>query len=162
MTEHKFQIKDELKLIPGMAIGLAIAVFAAIQVLVHFVLSHTHNPPPAPLRVFFGLFAGGLLAMFFLLWGYVYRDAKRRGMNPLLWLMIVVLVPNALGFLVYFLVRSEVIGKCPNCGAMVRNSFNFCPKCNHALVPVCPHCRHTIGAGDMFCPYCGKEVGARA
>lgn len=162
MAQHRFQLKQELKIIPGVAIGLAVVAFVGLQVLLQWLMHLDHNPPPAPFRFFIGLTLGTIFAVLILLCGYVYRDAKRRGMNAGLWLLVVIFVPNALGFIIYFLMRGELTGRCPKCGATIRPGFNFCPKCNHALAPVCPKCRHAISSTDVYCPYCGSEVAVRA
>ncbi len=160
MTQQRFQLTEELKIVPGVAIGLAAAVFVGAQVFWHVVIAHQHDAPPVPLRIFLGFMTGAIIAVIFLMCGYVYRDAKRRGMNALLWLLLVIFIPNALGFIVYFLVRHPLTEKCPRCGAAVSAGFNFCPKCNYALAPVCPNCRRSISTGDLYCPYCGTQVAA--
>ena len=38
---------------------------------------------------------------------YVYRDAKRRGMNAALWTLIAILAPSLIGFIIYLLVRGN-------------------------------------------------------
>ena len=38
---------------------------------------------------------------------YVWRDAKRRRMNAVLWTIIAVFAPTLIGFIVYLLVRSS-------------------------------------------------------
>ena len=62
------------------------------------------------------------LASLLLAFGYVNRDAKRRGMNSALWtILVVVLSPGwlALGFFIYFLMREPLPYNCPQCGATV-------------------------------------------
>lgn len=158
MTQQKFQLKEELKIVPGVAIGLALITFVGMQVLINVLMGLDHNPPPVPFRILIGLMAGTIFGVVILLWGYVYRDAKRRGMNPLLWLLVAILVPNALGFIVYFLMRSELVEQCPHCGATVKSGFNFCPKCNFELAPVCPQCHRATNPGDVYCPHCGTKL----
>lgn len=162
MTQQKFQLQEELKIIPGVAIGLAVAAFIGIQVLFNVLMAKDHNPPPVPLRIFLGLLVGIVIGVIILLYGYVYRDAKRRAMNPLLWLFVVILVPNALGFVVYFLVRQGLTEHCPRCRATVMSGSNFCPKCSFALAPVCPQCRQSVGSDDLYCPHCGTALAAHA
>ena len=49
---------------------------------------------------------------------YVYRDAKRRGMNAALWTLIAILAPSLIGFIIYLLVRGNYSNlKCPRCAA---------------------------------------------
>ena len=40
--------------------------------------------------------------------GYVYADAKRRGMRPVLWTLIAALFPHLFGFLLYFALRQPM------------------------------------------------------
>ena len=159
MIEVKPNIVDEVKVIPWWAIGLAVVLFAGIQVLMHVVLFRL-DPHPAPLafRIFIGFMAGAALAFFVLLVGYVNRDARRRGMNVALWTVLVIFVPYAIGLIIYFLMRHPLRMACPECGAMADPAFNFCPKCKFNLHPTCLECHRAVQPGDLYCPFCGKEL----
>jgi hypothetical protein len=101
------------------------------------------------------------LAALLLAFGYVNRDAKRRGMNSALWtILVVVLSPGwlALGFFIYFLMREPLPYSCPQCGATVGARFNYCPNCKCNLRPSCPQCKREVGETDKFCPYCACEL----
>src|SRR3972149_3210095 len=50
---------------------------------------------------------------------YVYHDAERRGMSPALWTLISVFAPYFIGLIVYLVVRSPVLTRCPACGAAI-------------------------------------------
>ena len=63
---------------------------------------------------------------------WVYKDAKARGENAVLWL-IVVLLTGIIGLIIYVLVRSK------------------------GDVAPCPHCNNKRLAGLATCPHCGKE-----
>src|SRR3954466_5801416 len=52
-----------------------------------------------------GVAFGAVAAASTLLAGYVYADASRRGMPPIPWTALALLVPNGLGFVLYFLLR---------------------------------------------------------
>ena len=159
MNEEKPQIGEEVRLIPWWAIGLAVVIFIGFQVLMHTILARPeHHPPPLPLRTFFSIMGGAILAFLVLLIGYVNRDAKRRGMNTALWTLLVIFIPNAIGFIIYFLLRQPLMVKCPQCSSMAHPSFNFCPKCKYNLRPTCPSCRRAVQVGDTFCPYCAREL----
>lgn len=159
MNEEKPQITEEVRVIPWWAIGLAIVFFAGLQVLMHLVIfPREPHPSPYGLRIFVGLMGGVVLAFFVLLVGYVNRDAKRRGMNTALWTLLVIFIPNAIGFIIYFLLRQPLMVKCPQCGAMATPSFNYCPKCKYNLRPTCPQCQHAVCAGDTYCPYCARAL----
>jgi predicted amidophosphoribosyltransferase len=51
-----------------------------------------------------------------------------------LWTLLVVLIPNCLGFVVYFLVRKSAGHPCPNCGAPLGQDALFCSRCGHQLM----------------------------
>jgi ABC-type Fe3+ transport system permease subunit/RNA polymerase subunit RPABC4/transcription elongation factor Spt4 len=101
------------------------------------------------------------LGGFLLFLGYVYRDAKRRGMHAGLWLtLILILSPAylAIGFLLYFFLREPLPYPCPQCGTTVGPRFNYCPNCDNNLHPACPHCRQEVSEADKFCPNCGNTL----
>ena len=159
MTEVKPNIVEEVKVIPWWAIGLAVLLFAGVQVLMHVVLfGLDQHPAPLAWRIFIGFMAGAALACFVLLVGYVNRDARRRGMNVALWTVLVIFVPYAVGFIIYFLMRQPLRIACPKCGAMADPAFNFCPKCKFNLHPACPECHRAVQAVDLYCPFCAKEL----
>lgn len=102
-----------------------------------------------------------LFATFMLMLGYVNRDAKRRGMNSVLWtLLVLVLSPGyvGIGFIIYFLIRDPLPYACPRCSQLVGPRFNFCPNCRSDLHPSCPNCKREIAETDKFCPYCAYEL----
>jgi RNA polymerase subunit RPABC4/transcription elongation factor Spt4 len=163
-TSHEgFDIREEVKVIPAWAIVLAVGFFVGVQALLHLVIfPRDLHAPPLVLRAVFGLIPACVLAFFTLLVGYVNRDTKRRGMNRTLWTILVIFVPNAIGFIIYFLMRQPVQATCPQCAATVNPAFNYCPRCKFNLHPACPQCHRTIEAGDTFCPYCASELKAPA
>jgi len=97
-----------------------------------------------------------------LLVGYINRDAKRRGMSPTLWTIVAVIIPNALGIILYFILRQPRSGACPQCACAVQTGFNFCPRCSYKLSPSCLQCQRVVGVNDVFCPYCGASLRNQA
>jgi RNA polymerase subunit RPABC4/transcription elongation factor Spt4 len=98
--------------------------------------------------------------MLFML-GYVYRDAKRRGMNPALWTLLVLILSGGyflIGLIIYLLVREPLPYTCPQCASTVNARFNFCPNCKYNLHPACPQCQREVSDDDKFCPYCATEL----
>lgn len=163
MRDERFNIREEAKLIPAWAIVLAVLAFIGMLALFLLVaFRHEPNPPPIPLQVFISFLPGSILALFLLLGGYVNRDTKRRGMNRALWTILVFIVPNGIGFILYFLLRQPLRTPCPQCGALATTSFNFCPKCKFNLHPACPVCHRAVRLGDTFCPYCAHDLAADA
>lgn len=76
-----------------------------------------------------GTFVGGLFAVWVLGLGYVYGDADRREMPAILWLLVAALVPNLLGFLLYFVLRKPLGHPCPQCGQAITPEQRFCSWC---------------------------------
>jgi hypothetical protein len=108
-------------------------------------------------------FGAFIFAVLILTLGYVYRDAKRRGMNPALWtLLVLILAPMYLfiGLIIYLLVRDPLPYTCPQCASTVSARFNFCPNCKYNLHPACPQCQQEVADTDKFCPYCATELAA--
>lgn len=69
-----------------------------------------------------------VMGMFLGLW--TYRDASNRGLNAALWTAIVILGPNGIGLLIYFLVaRKQNNVKCSNCDSNISNSSKYCINC---------------------------------
>ena len=92
----------------------------------------------------------------------VYGDAKRRGMRHVLWTLVAMFVPNALGFIAYFILRDPLLQPCAACGATARRDFAFCPQCGSPLPRVCPSCRRPVEPIWPHCAHCGQKVHAQA
>jgi hypothetical protein len=93
--------------------------------------------------------------------GYVYRDAKRRGMHPGLWTLLVLILSGGyffIGLIIYLLVREPLPYNCPQCATTVSARFNFCPNCKYNLHPACPQCQREVSDSDKFCPFCATEL----
>jgi hypothetical protein len=102
-----------------------------------------------------------LISATLFMFGYVYRDAKRRDMNPILWTIVVLILSPSFGVLsliIYLLVREPLPYACPQCATCVSARFNFCPNCKTNLHPACPHCQREVSDTDKFCPYCGNDL----
>ena len=78
----------------------------------------------------------GILILF-----WVYQDAESRGMNGVLWAIIVFFF-NIFGLILYLLVRESppgaAFGKritrvCPQCGQVLTEEAKFCPRCGKPL-----------------------------
>jgi hypothetical protein len=149
----------ELRIIPWWGYALAVAVYVGIQVLFHGVAwPREINPPRLAFRVLFPLFMGMIPACLVLLIGYVNRDAGRRRMSRALWTIVVIFVPSAIGFVLYFLLRNPIQGGCPGCGSMVDSGANYCPRCRYNFHPTCTQCKAAVHPGDRFCARCGAEL----
>jgi hypothetical protein len=164
MNEPRSHFRSELAIIPPIARVIAVLAFAIMQIcLLGLVPRYVHGPdvPPMPALVAISIGGGIILAIVVLMIGYVNADSKRRGMNSLLWTLLVIFIPKALGFLAYFLLRKPLLIPCPNCGTWLGSDFRYCPKCGHALTPTCSHCARSISHDYVCCPYCGKAVATQ-
>jgi predicted RNA-binding Zn-ribbon protein involved in translation (DUF1610 family) len=76
-----------------------------------------------------------LTAVFFIA-RWIYFDAKLRGMNPWLWVLLTVfLSPNFIGLIIYLLVRNPVQTiKCKHCHADISRSVVYCPSCGTKII----------------------------
>jgi Double zinc ribbon len=161
-NESSTHFMDEIRIISPVAFVIAALGFLGILTLVIGLTLSDKNPPPLAAMVAVGIFAGTALACYILLIGYVSRDAGRRGMNRLLWTLLAIFIPNALGIVLYFILRKPLIAHCPQCGTALESGFGFCPSCRYRLNPVCGHCQRAVHAGDKYCPYCGGDLAAGA
>ena len=108
-----------------------------------------------------------IIWIFVIIW--VYKDAERRGMNGVLWSLLV-FIGNLIGLLIYLIVRSDTtLGKeekseikeprpCPNCGEPVAEHFIYCPYCGTRLQLICPKCGKPVDKSWQACPYCGEKL----
>ncbi len=161
MNSQRSHFEEEMSIIPaGWAVAAGLCA-VGVEILFHVLVprwSH-HDLPPEPWWAIIGITAAVFMAAMVLLLGYIYADAKRRGMNAILWTLLIILIPKPIGFIAYFLLRKPLLLPCPKCGASVQQDFHFCPNCRCALGPTCLNCGRSIGAGFACCPYCGKPVG---
>jgi Double zinc ribbon/Phospholipase_D-nuclease N-terminal len=149
------RFKDEIRIIPSWVFFLAALVFVSGAVLFAVLVGRDRHAPPLAVRELLGVMAGAVFACYILLIAYINRDAGRRRMSRWLWTLIAIVIPNALGIVLYFILRKPRAANCPQCDFEVEPGFSFCPRCRARLQPVCPHCQRSVDLGDRFCPYCG-------
>ena len=173
---ERTRFREELRIIPKWLVWTCVALWLlaliiGLSINLHNFGTHEAIFPDDSLRdepVLSCLGLAGIItfaaicisASLFML-GYVYRDAKRRGMSPVLWtLLVLILSPSTgvIGLIIYLLVREPLPFTCPQCSATVSARFNFCPNCKYNLHPACPHCQHEVSDTDKFCPYCASEL----
>ena len=174
---ENIRFRDELRIIPKWLVVTCLLLYI-LALIIGFAVNHhgfetngaifpgdeslRHEPELSQLGlagvITFGAFF--LSTLFFSL-GYVYRDAKRRGMNPGLWTLLVLLLSGGyffIGFIIYLLVREPLPFTCPQCSTSVNARFNFCPNCKCNLHPACPQCQREVSDADKFCPYCATDL----
>lgn len=89
----------------------------------------------------------------------VYRDARKRGMDPWLWATVAAFVPYLIGVIIYLVARSTGGPPCVSCGRKLQRDFAICPYCGASQQLLCPDCRKPVGPDWKACPYCGRRLG---
>jgi hypothetical protein len=152
-------VDEESRLIPMWSIMVAAAAFVAVEYYVWLVLPLTaHHLPPMGFRIYLDLSWGLLVSLYFLMVGYVSKDAPRRAMSSRFWIVICLVMPGGIGAVLYFLLRQPEVSRCPACSTHVQSDFHFCPQCDYQLTANCGHCFRTVRASDQFCTRCGHEL----
>ncbi len=102
--------------------------------------------------------------VFALVW--MYKDARARDANPLLWTVALALgalfihwIFPHVGALVYLIFRPKgKLGRCPHCGSGHLDWLAECPKCHGALKKDCPRCHESVPYAARTCPECGART----
>ena len=150
---------EDSRLIPVWSIVLASAAFVFVEYYFWLVLpEQQHHLPPIGVRAYLNLSWGILAALYFLMVGYVSRDAPRRAMSSRFWMLICFVMPAGIGAVLYFLLRQPEVSRCPSCSTHVQSDFHYCPQCDYRLAANCGHCFSTVRTTDLFCTRCGHEL----
>ncbi|HUH61608.1 MAG TPA: zinc ribbon domain-containing protein [Terracidiphilus sp.] len=163
MTESEPQsitFNEDARLIPIWSIVAAGLAFVLVEYYFWLILpaqSH-HHTPPLGFRIYFNFSWGVLAALYFLMVGYVSKDAPRRAMSSRFWMVICFVMPGGIGAVLYFLLRQPLVTRCPACSTHVQSDFHFCPQCDYQLTASCGNCYRTVRATDQFCTRCGHEL----
>jgi hypothetical protein len=125
-----------------------------------FMFSHDRGMQSLPEagKIAVVLLPGAVLACYVLLIGYVNGDARRRGMRYVMWTLLAMFIPNAIGIILYFILRDPLMKPCPGCSLIVRPGFTFCPHCGTSLRPTCSNCGKAVEIGWANCPQCGTKL----
>ena len=159
------RFEDEVKLVPRPAFAIAVCVwlgFFLLMMRVPFGIDPEGRTWPLAGKLAIAALPGIPLFVMVLLIGYVYSDAKRRGMPYVMWTLLAALIPSALGIILYFVLRDPLPVTCTNCGAQVRPGFAYCPKCGGTLKRACPQCGRAVEPGWTHCAHCGAALAGPA
>jgi hypothetical protein len=154
-------VNDDERMIPMWSILAAVAAFVLVEYYFWIVAAEQrHHLPPIGLRLYFNLSWGLLASVYFLMVGYISKDAPRRAMSTRLWVLICFVMPGGMGAVLYFLLRQPEVSRCPACSTHVQSDFHFCPQCDYHLSANCGNCYRTVRVSDLFCTRCGHELAA--
>jgi Double zinc ribbon len=155
------RFSQEMKVIPRAAWITGILLYLAMTTPLFF-LAVSRDPDfkgwPAWGRVLFAYGPTLLVIPVIALFGYVYGDAKRRGMRYVMWTLLAIFIPQSIGVILYFVLRDPLPKPCPNCALPVKRGFTFCPNCGAATQPTCPACGKGVEFSWMNCPHCGGKL----
>jgi len=157
------RFRQEMQLIPRPAwliAGLVWLGFFLLMMLVPFQQDPGVRNWPLAGKLAIAVLPGIPMFVLALLIGYVHSDAKRRGMRYVMWTLLAIFIPNAIGIILYFILRDPLLEPCPQCGALVRHGYAFCPKCGGALAHACPQCKRAVEPGWSHCANCGTPITA--
>jgi RNA polymerase subunit RPABC4/transcription elongation factor Spt4 len=157
---QSISVNENERIIPVWSIVVAGLAFVLVEYYFWFIApaQRHHAPPPIGLRIYFNLSWGIVAALYFLMVGYISKDAPRRGMNTRFWMLICFVMPGGIGAVLYFLLRQPQVTRCPACSTHVQSDFHFCPQCNYQLTANCGNCFRTVRSTDQFCTRCGHEL----
>ncbi|MBI4872996.1 MAG: zinc ribbon domain-containing protein [Acidobacteria bacterium] len=143
----------------GKLIAFLVWLGLTLTLIVLFTAVTKPGDPPFPIQVLMTVIVPVPLSIYALVIAYIHADARRRAMRHVLWTLLAIFIPNAIGILLYFIFREPLLLACPGCGSAARRTFAFCPACGAALQPACPVCRHPVEHGWANCAYCGGRLG---
>jgi len=86
------------------------------------------------------------------------RPRSREPSAHVLWTLLVAVMPQGIGFIVYFVLRDAVLQPCRSCDSLARREYAFCPQCGVSLPRICPSCGKPLEAAWSHCAYCGVRL----
>jgi hypothetical protein len=156
---QSIQANEDTRLIPAWSIVTSAVVFVLVEYYFWFIFpKQQRHVPPIGLRIYMDLSWGLLASIYFLMIGFVSKDAPRRAMSARFWMLICFVMPGGIGAVLYFLLRTPLVSTCAACGTHVQNDFHFCPQCNYQLTASCGNCFRTVRTTDLYCTRCGHEL----
>jgi hypothetical protein len=132
------RIRQFLRIVPK-AVRLWALVIVGFAVLIGLVVGYKAADHGAALRTMSvdggaALLAGIMIAAWLLCLGFVFADARRRAMRPVLWVLVAALFPHLLGFLLYFVMRQPIASACNHCGQATPRYQRFCSWCGNPQI----------------------------
>lgn len=137
------------------------------------------------LQVLLALGGAYLIATWFVLAVWTYRDIEARSKNVVTQVFSTMLsiffwIPGVLLYMLlrpketldeayqrsleeeYLLQDLQELPLCPTCSHFVHDEWQLCPHCNTQLREPCSHCHNLVDLRWDICPFCGQEQEAHA
>jgi hypothetical protein len=152
------KLLEKLEIVPGATyVVLAVILCAACGMTVWMNANNPGGLQPLGMLPFL-LIMLPFISIYVLVIGYINADAKRRGMRYVVWTLLAIFIPNALGIILYFLMRSPLPIACTVCGTMNTPQLAFCPTCGTELRKSCPNCKRVVEPKWTVCGWCGHKL----
>lgn len=146
----------QTRVIPAATWITAGCLFVIPFVVLNLLAIRHHVHPP--LWFLLGVIAPSCVAAYTVLVGYIYGDARRRGMRYVMWTLLAIFLSNGIGVILYFILRDPMPEYCSACGCMMHRGYAYCPRCGANMLPACGSCRRVSQAGWSHCAYCGTKL----
>lgn len=132
--------------------GFFVLIFAGAMLLFAAPIGFGEGPAVLlllPLMTF--LFATAILTCLAI---FIKKDAPKHGLDPYLWMTIALYVPNLIGLIIYFVMRSQNNERCSKCDKSLKSDMNVCPYCGEPCKNTCPNCHEAVEKDWRICPNC--------
>jgi hypothetical protein len=150
------RLRVEGKVIPqaAWAVAFVLAFGVAAFMWMMIVVPGGIRPPELLLLVF----VPTVFSIYVLIIGYIIGDSRRRGMPVLLWTLLAIFTPSAIGIILYFILRRPLVRACPQCSTPADAAYAFCPSCGATLAKTCPSCSISVESSWLHCAKCGTRL----
>jgi RNA polymerase subunit RPABC4/transcription elongation factor Spt4 len=150
-------VSQRKQVIPLAAWVTASVILVAMFLLLNWLILRDSNVPLA-VRILVPVIPPLALAGLTLVIGYVFGDARRRGMRYVMWTLLAIFIPNGIGVILYFILREPIPGYCSKCGSLAKQGHTFCPSCGAGILPACAQCHRAGQPGWSHCAWCGAKL----
>jgi hypothetical protein len=150
------RFSEEIETVPRGAwllAGLSIPAVAAV-----FLVMVSSPGGIRPIGLLVMALIAAVFASYVLIIGYIAADARRRGMPVLLWTLLAIFVPSAIGIILYFILRRPLLRACSQCGTPADAAYRFCSACGATLGNSCPACQSPVESFWAHCAKCGAAL----
>ena len=153
------RMTEEMDIIPRPAWAIAVICFLGAAFLGW---QRTYDDDGTTDPVWVKVLVVGVIPLLLMIWvlliGYVNGDARRRGMQHVMWTLLAIFIPSAIGIILYFVMRGGPMKTCSKCRKTMNGEFAFCPDCGAETAPSCHSCKRAIEPEWLHCPSCGKGL----
>ena len=93
---QSISVNEDERMIPVWSIVVASLAFVLVEYYFWVIAPEQrhHAPPPLGFRIYFNLSWGVVASLYFLMVGYISKDAPRRGMSTRFWMLICFVMPG--------------------------------------------------------------------